>query len=757
MESPVKKIRSTITRITGDRDIYFSFIAILVVISITTLFLTINIIGTTYEYNIGDIAKENIRVDREISYVNNSETLMEKKRAAETVPIVYDKDASVLTENLNRINKLIDSISYTLKQYPPVGNDLTFQVYAVKSVIPQYLNYDDFMIAEIARQKDLEAMKKVFYRIIIYLYDDPDMGIIVKAHETPPGISTSNITVRTINTPDPFDETTRTIKSLKTMNEIKPQIQGITKSFAPNLSPGAHKAIAYFIEQELKPNMSMNIEETKRRISEAAKGVKPIMGQLKKGQTIVREGDTITSEIKSKLDIYNKKTATFHTSYIAGIFFLQLIFFTIFGYFFLSFKSVLIPERKSTAIILSFIIVFIIYTFILSRSESMVENKYLFVFLLPISFTTMIISILFNTYISVLVGIFIVFFTSQITGGEINAVIISFTSALLGMFINENVQRRSDFLKGGLLIGIINLAQLLAVILIMEIPIKDMAKYLYIPLASGIVNSILVLGILPIYENLFGITTKFKLLELSDLNADIFKRMLLEAPGTYNHSLIVSTMAEAACKEIDANHLLARVGAYHHDIGKIPDAGIYIENRATDPRAKTMNPSEYSHIIISHVGQGVEMARENKLPESVIDFIREHHGRTVMTFFYHQALENASKVDNGPVINKEDFQYPGPMPHSKETAIVMLADAVEAASRSLKEPSFEKIEGIVRKIIFNKLNEGDLDMADLSMSEINSVQQTFVKILGGIFHTRIEYPEKSDIKKLEKEILKQDE
>jgi cyclic-di-AMP phosphodiesterase PgpH len=265
-----------------------------------------------------------------------------------------------------------------------------------------------------------------------------------------------------------------------------------------------------------------------------------------------------------------------------------------------------------------------------------------------------------------------------------------------------------------------------------------------------------VLGILPLYENIFGITTKFKLLELSDLNADIFKEMLLKAPGTYNHSMLVSTMSEAACKEIGANHLLARVGAYYHDIGKTVDAGMYIENRVTDPRAKQMTPLEYAQLIISHVEKGVRLAKESDLPDAVVDFIREHHGQTTMTFFYHQSLEGLG-IGEPRTINKTDFQYPGPKPHNKETAVVMLADSIEAAARSLQNPSYEKLDGLVRKIIYNKLNEGELESSELSMTELRVIQETFFSLLKGIFHTRIEYPDDFDLKKLEKKIHRNDD
>ena len=230
--------------------------------------------------------------------------------------------------------------------------------------------------------------------------------------------------------------------------------------------------------------------------------------------------------------------------------------------------------------------------------------------------------------------------------------------------------------------------------------------------------------------------------------------MLIYAPGTYHHSLMVSNLAETACKEIRADHLLARVGAFYHDIGKIEDAGMFIENRVTDPRARTLSPRYYSRLIISHVDKGVAIARRHGLPGSIIDFIQQHHGETTMTYFYHKALEGAAESGDEGEIKKSEFQYPGPKPRSRETAVVMLADAVEAASRSMQEPTDEKLKGMVSKIIYNKLNEGELEYTDLSMSDLRVIQDSFLQILSGVYHTRIAYPESSDVQNLEEKVEK---
>ncbi len=739
-------------------NLKFSLIAALIVALISTALLSVNLFGTSYAYELGDIAQVDIRVPRDMEYVNETETAIERKREAEAVPLVFDKDASVLRQKLYIVSELLRHSSETVKQFPPVGNDLTFQINALKARLPKYIHFDDSVLAEILRFHDFGRLKKNLARILIYIYDDPQMGVLDKPYDNPLKILNNNAIVRTINIPESIDEISRALNKMQSMDEINKSLFRICESIAPNLPKVSLQAVTKIVRDTLEPNLKFNLEETKRRISESQKKVAPVKNKLKKGQTIVREGDTITQSILKNIEVYNKQTTTINIGYILGILLIQLLFIFIVGYFLLQFNLIYLPDKKSTIIIFSLFIMYMVYTFFMSRIDSPINPRLTFALMLPISYATMIVSILYNRYLSILVGLYIVFFTTLIGGGYIPTSMISFSSALVGVFVIENVDRRTDFLRGGLIIGLINVVMVLCMALMQEIPVfnMDFAKITGIALINGIINSILVLGLLPLYENLFGITTKFKLMELSDLNVEIFKEMLMKAPGTHNHSMIVSTMAEAACKEIGANHLLARVGANYHDIGKIEDAGMYIENRVTDPRARFLSHKEYAQLIISHVQKGKALAEEKSLPPAIIDFICEHHGQTTMTFFYHQALESADSRGSED-IKKSDFQYPGPKPHTKETAIVMLADSIEAAARALQNPSHEKLEGLVRKIVYNKLNDGELEFSDLSMTELRVIQDSFISLLKGIFHSRIEYPEEFDLKRLEKKVMAGDD
>ena len=537
MKSLLEIASQSVRHFLGSQNIKFSLISLLVIVCISTVMLSINMFGSSYHYEIGDIANEDIRVPRDIEYVNEPETAVEKKREAESVPLVFDKDALVLQKKLNLASVLINHAVETLKQFPPAGNDYTFQIYAMKSRMPRYLQFNDAILLEVLKFRDHARLKKIISRILIYIYDDPQMGILDKPYDNPLKIYNNNVTIRTINLPENVDEVSRTLDTLKTMDDIKRNLPAICASIAPFLQKPAITAISGIVSGVLEPNISFNFEETKRRIADVVKKVAPVTSKLKKGQTIVREGDTVTQDVLKKIDIYNKQTASINISFIFGILLVQAVFFFIFGFFLMEFNKVFMPDKKATIIIFSLIIMYMVYTFFMSRIESPINPRLTFALLLPISFATIILSILYNRYLSIIAGLYIVFFTTLIGGSNISTAIISFSTALVGVFVNEKVERRTDFLRGGLIVGLINIFIVISVALIQEIPVMNVnfLKILGIAFASGVINSILVLGILPVYENLFGITTKFKLLELSDLNAEIFKEMLMKAPGTYNH------------------------------------------------------------------------------------------------------------------------------------------------------------------------------------------------------------------------------
>ena len=257
---------------------------------------------------------------------------------------------------------------------------------------------------------------------------------------------------------------------------------------------------------------------------------------------------------------------------------------------------------------------------------------------------------------------------------------------------------------------------------------------------SGILSAVIVTILLPGLEYLFKITTNISLLELSDLNHPLLKKMLTVAPGTYHHSLLVGNLAEAASEAIGANSLLARVASYYHDIGKIEKAEYFSENERFEKKSKhdKLTPSMSSLIIINHVKNGVELAQKYKLNKTIVDIIQEHHGASQVFYFYKRALE---KIEDKEMLEAMSFRYPGPKPQTRESAIVLLADSIEAASRSFSDPTPGSIKGMVQKIINNKFIDGQLEECELALKDLHKIADSFARILTGIFHTRVEYPD----------------
>ena len=723
------------------KSIRLSFIYTIVVIVSATALLTINRTGATYNYEAGDIAREDIRAPMNIEYPVALETEIEKSRIAESMPAVFDLNESIVEDKLKICNILCEAV-IKVKQQMPDTNPFK-QVLLLRTMLPDYLQYSDKVLIGLL-QYDEQLLHRDMNKVILQVYNN---GILEKQYTNPLKLKSNFIVIRVIGNTSELKEKQVSIDALYDINKIKTLVPVICKEVCNQPSNEVVYAISSVVISLLQPNLFFNEEETKKRITDAIQSVKPVMRVIKKGQSIAREGDTITEDVLKKINIINKNSRFSGFSFVLGLLLTQLGFLVIFGYFLITYYTNLVVDNKMPLIVFTLVMAFIIITFFMARWQGRVFEGLFFPLLLPIPLITMILAIMYNIHIAMLIGMYIVFFVAIITKGDFTSLLLAFSSALSGVFVVGDVERRSDFLRGGFTLGLINSVIVISVGLMHELSFAMILNNIGLAFVSGIINAIVVFGVFPIYENLFGVTTKFKLLELSDLNAPIFREMLIKAPGTYNHSIMVATLAESACKEIGANALLARVGGYYHDIGKIQDANFYIENKVTDPRAKKLSALEYCKLIISHVEKGVELARKNNLPEMVIDFIREHHGQTVMTYFYHQALEESGA--SGDIIQKSDFQYPGPKPHTRETAVVMLADAIEAATRSIQEPTIEKLESLIKRIINNRLNEGDLARADITMSDLNRIQHSYLQVLQGIFHSRIEYPTDDEINRLE--------
>lgn len=364
-------------------------------------------------------------------------------------------------------------------------------------------------------------------------------------------------------------------------------------------------------------------------------------------------------------------------------------------------------------------------------------------FWIPFAFTPILVTILFNDLeLSFIMTLAVSFGFATLSARPFQVFSISFIAGLVGSIASLNARQRSAVIKAGFFTAI---AQTVTFFLFdlytpQSFVFYSSQKYMMLSV-NGIVWSIVVLGVLPLFEYLFKAVTNISLLELADFNHPLLQRLILEAPGTYHHSLVVGNLAEGACNAAGANALLARIGAYYHDVGKLDKAEYFSENQNIDSsKHDELTPTMSKLVIMNHVKEGIELARKYKLNDALIEFIVTHHGTSLVYYFYRRALAN---MDENQEISEEGFRYPGPKPTTKETAIVLLADSVEAATRALKDPTPEKIRELVHKIINNKFIDGQLDESGLTLQDLNRISVVFVRLLGGIYHSRISYPEET--------------
>ncbi len=381
-------------------------------------------------------------------------------------------------------------------------------------------------------------------------------------------------------------------------------------------------------------------------------------------------------------------------------------------------------------------------TFIVFIAHAVKTYTTLSLFYTPVACVAMLTMLLFNDLeLSFIMAFVSSLLVTIVNGGDFGMMMIFFLGSVTGSYAVDGARTRGHLIAAGLFTSVMQVMGVFTYYLGHEqVWGHAFSVDKVYPLAvNGFICAFVVAASLKVFEFLFGVMTNFSLLELSDFNQPLMKRMIIEAPGTYHHCLLVSNLAEAAANEVNANALLTRVGAYYHDVGKLAKPEYYVENQLTGKNYHDeMEPSMSLLVILNHVKEGMEIARKYKLNPMIIDFIPQHHGTSIVHYFYQRALQSAAA---GTTVNESNFRYPGPKPKTKETAIVLLADSVEAAVRSIEEPTIGKIEEMVRKIVNNKFIDGQLDDCNLTLKEINKICDTFIRILGAMYHVRVKYPD----------------
>lgn len=475
----------------------------------------------------------------------------------------------------------------------------------------------------------------------------------------------------------------------------------------------------------LRPNLLYNAVSTERLRQEAEARVLPV--RVQKGQKIIGQGEIATDrEIQLLEDLGLLRPAMNWLMALGSFLYMLVALLPIFLYLLMFRRDI---WRDSRQLLLIGIIILI--TGVICRASAALSG-----YLMPVAMATILIAVMIESRLAAVSSITVSLIAAALTGFELTYFAVALVGGVIGAFSVSRMHQRIDLVRAGAAIAG-SVALLTASLdLLLGVGLSTLLGDLLRAGAGGVFSAILGFGVLPFLERPFGIASTVKLLELSNPNHPLLRRLLVEAPGTYNHSIIVANLAEAAAEAVGANGLLARVGSYYHDVGKIKRPYFFIENQFMMDNPHDKYPPSLSTLVItSHVKDGMEMVRENKLPEVLADIVQQHHGTTLAGYFYHKAKESGE-------VREEDYRYPGPTPRTKEAAIVMLADSVEAAVRSLSQPTPGRIDGMVRKLIKERLNDGQLDECDITLRQLDEVGTAFVHILSGIFHKRIEYPDK---------------
>lgn len=490
-------------------------------------------------------------------------------------------------------------------------------------------------------------------------------------------------------------------------------------------------------------NMNYDAQATEENRELARQQVEAII--ILRNTLIVSEGEPVTESQMALLDELGliRGQRADYLGYI-GLLLLLLIVFVVAGIYIYIFVNE-VYQRPNLMLLMGLVV---IVTLIFS-----VAATYFSGYLIPVAMGVILITVMFGYKLAVLVNLCLALMVGLISGGDFTFVLLSLLGGLVSIYAVTRLSQRSDLARAGFYVALSNAFVIISIHLFMGTvstetdSLINFGYSLIAGIGNGIFSSVVAIGMLPYLESLFGVSTAITLLELSNPNHPLLKQMLLKAPGTYYHSMMVSNLAETAAESVNADSLLARVGAYYHDIGKLKRPYFFSENQLSGENPHTkLSPNLSALIIGAHPKDGLEMGCKYRLPEAILDIAVQHHGTSMISFFYQKALENNTRED----VMADKFRYEGPKPQSKEAAIIMLADAVEAGVRSLSKPSSNRVEAMIKRMVKDKLDDGQLDQSDLTLKELDQISEAFLYIMSGIYHSRIEYPEKALKAELEK-------
>jgi putative nucleotidyltransferase with HDIG domain len=695
------KLAAALTFLNSQRKVRRGLTAVLFLLLVTSI-MALEFVPEKTSLVVGQVSAKTFKADRNLVFEYEHKTAEQRRIAAEKADKVYAKDPQVSIA----VQKDISDLSKKVRDIQG-GNNLDKDEKAARlsSALPFVMSEEDITALAGFSAKDTQAVENSLN------------SLVGKSMETGAGIAQ-----------DQLDNAKEILNS---------QISGLGLAQPyENYSRGV-------VERFLRPNTFIDYEKTKQKQDEAMAAVPPTMITVKEGEKLIGEGEIVTEEQFVKLQALGLIQQKPPFTAVLGIL-LLVVMLTSAVVVYLYQQNREIYEHAGHLYLLGMIVLVVMAVgkvIIAINIPQWPELGAQFGYLVPVAAAGMLITILLDSRLAVLVVAVLCLLIGVMDGNQMRFAVVGLIGGLAGVYSVSKLSQRGDLVRAAIFTSGANVAAIFIIGLVNGIPMTLLiTTSLILGILNGILSSILTNGSLPFLENTFHITSPVRLLELSNPSNVLLKKLLTEAPGTYHHSIIVGNLAEAATEALGGDSLMVRVGAYYHDIGKSRRPYFFIENQMSfdNPHDK-ITPSLSTLILTSHVKDGVEMAREHKLPQGIIDIIEQHHGASLVTYFYCKALEG----DRTETVTEEEYRYEGPKPKTKEAAIVMLADSVEAAVRSMQNPTPGRVEGLVRKLIKDKLNDGQLEECDLTFKDLDVIAASFVKVLSGIFHNRVEYPDMS--------------
>jgi len=772
-----------------------------VLIGITLIFIVIlypSLVIKEHGYQLGDVAERNIKAPKDF-FVEDQEATEEKRlQAVDSILTVYDYDKQATTKTIQTITQaftLLRSL-YTAAEKtgsttenpeetssgtpdtaamgPLANTDKASETApSIQQAIDAATEPSPELSAVPPRSPDEQALqlKPDFEKMLGTSFSDEEYRLLMKenfsgtisgpvihifreVHSN--GVVASKelllkeidrgITLRNIQTKS--EQPVDTLRSYYGLEQAKTMVRIIGDPLLKDHGYQQRDLIVAIVQRLITPNITLNKSETEERKREAEAAIKPILYQIKAGEMILREGERVTPVQIKKLDAMQAlvhKDQIFAQGLGAG---LILISFMIAIYLIYNNASrAPDDEQYKHLLLVGCLLVFlmIIVKAALSFSETVAlqgtfpESNHSVYFGVPIAIGSVIVCLFLGLEGAMGFSLLAAVTVTILFQNRLDLFIYYYLNSVLGAYWIQNCRERKVFIQAGLKLGLFNIVIASAICLYTtELSAISMLWNAAFAFLGGIGVGIIALGLAPLIEIGFGFKTDITLLELANLDQPILKKLMIDAPGTYHHSIIVGSLVEAAAAEIGANPLLAKVCAYYHDVGKINKPLYFIENqRDGKNRHDKLAPSMSSLILISHIKHGCEIASKYKLGKQITNTIRQHHGTSLIQYFFDKAKQLRGEEN----VKIDDFRYPGPKPQTREAGLVMLADVVEAASRTLEMPTPARIQGLVQNLISKIFSDGQLDSCELTLKDLHNIAKSFNKILNGIYHHRIEYSE----------------